>query len=296
MNPEFLKEGEAVDDFMNPDRIVIGAIDEKSQCVLAEVYKSFNGVDVVRTNTRTAEMIKYTANSLLATMISFSNEIANLCLIGSGIDVVEVMNGVHLDKRLSPMTDSGGRIVPSFTSYIEAGCGFGGSCFPKDLKALISYGRHEGATMKLLEAVVDINEGQPHKVIDLLSEEFGTLEGLKVAVLGLAFKPGTDDVRESPSIKAIKELISQGTIIKAYDPIATQSAKEAIDHNGVEFCKDLSSAIDGVDAILVMTRWEEFTRLPDMLSDLESQPVVVDARRMLDKRSFARYKGIGLGA
>ena len=154
MNPEFLREGEAIDDFMNPDRIVLGGLDERTHRTLTKVYEPFQGVDVILTNNKTAEMIKYAANSLLATLISFSNEIGNLCSSIGGIDALEVMHGVHLDKRFSPLLPGGERIRPGFISYLEAGCGFGGSCFPKDVKALIAHGGKLATSMRLLESVI----------------------------------------------------------------------------------------------------------------------------------------------
>jgi UDPglucose 6-dehydrogenase/GDP-mannose 6-dehydrogenase len=294
MNPEFLKEGEAVQDFMYPDRIVYGGIDEKSISVLSKMYAVFDGVDQIATNCRTAEMIKYTANSLLATMISFSNEIANLCTAVGGIDVTEVTRGVHLDKRLTPILDDGTRIVPSFTTYIEAGCGFGGSCFPKDVKALMSYGRHHGSPMEILESVIAVNEHQPARMITLLKKHFPSLKGVKVAVLGYAFKPGTDDIRESPALPVTQTLLDEGAIVKGYDPIAQHEAQHVFGEETVEFCPDVESAIAGVQAILIITRWSAFKKLPELLSSQSEPPLVVDGRRMLDKNSVANYEGIGL--
>jgi UDPglucose 6-dehydrogenase len=294
MNPEFLKEGEAIQDFMYPDRIVYGGIDEKSIEVLRDLYAVFEGVDQLATNCRTAEMIKYTANSLLATMISFSNEIANLCTATGGIDVTEVTRGVHLDKRLTPILEDGTRIFPTFTTYIEAGCGFGGSCFPKDVKALIAYGKKLGNSMQILDSVIAVNEKQPERMITLLKKHFPNLSGVKVAILGYAFKPGTDDIRESPALPVTQTLLEEGAVVKGYDPIAQHEAQKVFGEEMVEFCPDVESAIAGVQAILIITRWAEFKKLPDMLSALPEQPVVVDGRRMLDKHSVATYEGIGL--
>jgi UDPglucose 6-dehydrogenase len=294
MNPEFLREGEAVDDFMNPDRIVLGAIDARSLQVLRELYQPFTGVDIVATNTRTAEMIKYAANSLLATMISFSNEIANLCTALRNIDVAEVMQGVHLDKRLSPVTADGDRIVPAFITYIEAGCGFGGSCFPKDVKALISHGRQKGLPMPLLESVVRVNEKQPLQVISLVRKYFPSLHNVPLAVLGLAFKPGTDDMRESPAIPIVNELRKEGAMLQAYDPVASREAQKIFGNTGIQYCETLQQAIREVQGIIILTRWQEFKGLPDMIRKLESQPVIIDGRRMLDKTSVANYDGIGM--
>ena len=294
MNPEFLKEGEAIQDFMYPDRIVYGGIDDQSIAVLRDIYGVFDGVDQLATNCRTAEMIKYAANSLLATMISFSNEIANLCSAIGGIDVTEVTRGVHLDKRLSPILEDGTRIRPSFTTYIEAGCGFGGSCFPKDVKALAAYGRQKGNPMQILESVLAVNEKQPARLISLLKEHFPDLDGINVAVLGYAFKPGTDDIRESPALFVTEELLKQGAVLNGYDPIAQGEAQKRFGADAVNFCPDLATAIDGVDAIVIVTRWAEFGALPDLIADLDPQPIVIDGRRMLDKHSVKKYAGIGL--
>ncbi|MBD0269630.1 MAG: UDP-glucose/GDP-mannose dehydrogenase family protein [Cyanobacteria bacterium Co-bin8] len=294
MNPEFLKEGEAIKDFMYPDRIVLGGIDERSIALLRELYDVFEGVDKLETNCKTAEMIKYTANSLLATMISFANEIGNLCAAVGGIDVVEVMRGVHLDKRLTPILDSGERIIPSFTTYIEAGCGFGGSCFPKDVKALNVFGSQRGQSMQLLESVIAVNAEQYKQVMTRLHKHFPNLDAVKIAVLGLAFKPGTDDMRESPAIPVVQELLKGSAKVKAYDPVATHEAQKLFENEPIQYCDSLAEAIEGVDAILVMTRWAEFNVLPEMLSGLDNPPLVVDGRRMLDKSSIARYEGVGL--
>ncbi|MFP6905720.1 MAG: UDP-glucose/GDP-mannose dehydrogenase family protein [Verrucomicrobiota bacterium] len=293
MNPEFLREGVAVEDFMDPDRIVLGGIDERSLEVMQRMYSVFDGVDVVRTNPRTAEMIKYTANSLLATMISFANEVGNLCAATGEVDVIDVMNGVHLDKRLSPITDQG-RITPSFTTYIEAGCGFGGSCFPKDVKALVAHGRERGMPMDLLGSVMVVNEQQPMRMISLLKKHFPELKGVKVAVLGLAFKPGTDDIRESPSIPIIQALLDENADVVGFDPIAEAGMKHLYPVGQIRYADSVVEAIDGVDAILLVTRWKEFEDLPEMLSTMTKAPLLVDGRRMLDKQSVEHYEGIGL--
>lgn len=294
MNPEFLREGEAVSDFQNPDRIVLGGIDERSLDALEALYAPYQGVDVIRTRPKTAEMIKYTANSLLATMISFSNEIANLCTAVGGIDVVEVMKGVHLDKRLSPIEADGRRIKPVFTTYLEAGCGYGGSCFPKDVDALIAHGQKLGNPMALLDAVVQINRRQPHRIPAMLDKHLSTLNGKQVTVLGLAFKPGTDDMRESPAIPVVRALIERGAAVKAYDPVASDEARKIFGRDGIQYCDTIENAVQSSDAVVLMTRWEEFEKLPKIIEGLEKQPVVIDGRRMLDKNQLARYDGIGL--
>jgi UDPglucose 6-dehydrogenase len=294
MNPEFLREGEAVEDFMFPDRIVMGAIDKKALGFIEELYQPFNHVDKLRTNNKTAEMIKYTSNSLLATMISFSNEIANLCDEIGEIDVVDVMKGVHMDKRLSPIMPNGERITPPITTFIESGCGFGGSCFPKDVKALIAHGKQKGRPMRLLEAVIQINQEQPKQVLSLLKRHFPSLEGVRIAVLGLAFKPGTDDIRESPAIRILKDLIAERSNIKAFDPAAKLEAQKMFGDGDVVFTDDLDETIDDVDAVVILTRWKEFEIIPELIAQSGRQPLVVDGRRMLEKHSVAKYEGIGL--
>jgi UDPglucose 6-dehydrogenase/GDP-mannose 6-dehydrogenase len=294
MNPEFLKEGEAIKDFMFPDRIVFGGIDEKSISLLEELYSVFDGIDKLATNCKTAEMIKYTANSLLATMISFSNEIGNLCTAIGNVDVVEVMKGVHLDKRLSPITADGQRIVPSFTTYLEAGCGFGGSCFPKDVKALNAYGAKLGSPMQLLESVINVNLKQPERIITLIKQHFPVLKDVRVAVLGLAFKPGTDDIRESPALPVLGTLLQEGASVKAYDPIAQHEAQKLFSEEQLTYCQTLAQAIENVQVVVLITRWLEFQKIPELLADVKEQPLIIDGRRMLDKNSVAHYEGIGL--
>lgn len=294
MNPEFLREGEAINDFMNPDRIVLGGIDEKTQDKLAEVYAPFSETDKVMTNNKTAEMIKYTVNSLLASLISFSNEIANLCVSIGGIDALEVMNGVHLDKRFSPILENGERIKPGMTTYLEVGCGFGGSCFPKDVKALISYGVSIGEPMNLLKSAIEINQHQPMQVMRRLRKHYPVLHKIKIGVLGLAFKPGTDDMRESPAIPIVNELIFSEAEVAAFDPVAKEEAEKIFPENKIRYCDSIEETVEGVDAILLLTRWPEFKALPEILRKQNASPLLVDGRRLLPKDSVERYEGIGI--
>jgi UDPglucose 6-dehydrogenase/GDP-mannose 6-dehydrogenase len=294
MNPEFLREGVAVEDFMNPDRIVLGAIDNISLEWMEKIYRCFENVDKVRTNNRTAEMIKYASNSLLATMISFSNEIANLSAAIGDVDVTEVMQGVHLDKRLSPILENGERVMPSIIEFIKAGCGFGGSCFPKDVKALIAHGKHFGMPMNLLNAVMEINQKQPYEVVTLVKKHFPDLRKIRIAALGLSFKPGTDDMRESPAIPIVRSLSELGAAIKAYDPVAQEAAKKILGNRNITYCETLSQALDDVDVVVLITGWEEFMQIPELFANLKAQPLLIDARRILDKNRFNRYDGIGL--
>ena len=294
MNPEFLREGEAIEDFMEPDRIVLGGIDDRTLEIMQNIYEVFPEVDKVTCNNRTAEMIKYTANSLLATLISFSNEIGNLCSSIDDVDVLDVMKGVHLDKRFSPMLENGERVRPGMISYLAAGCGFGGSCFPKDVKALIAHGKNMGQSMQLLDSVIKINEEQPKQVISMLEQHFPKLKGKKVAVLGLAFKPGTDDMRESASIPVVNHLIEQEASIAAYDPVAVEEARKIFGNGQVRYHETLDEALFGADAVILLTSWEEFKNLDELISKQKNRPLFIDGRRMLPKEKFEKYEGIGL--
>lgn len=294
MNPEFLTEGEAIDDFMFPDRIVLGGIDERSIGVLEDIYAPFPDVEKIRTNNKTAEMIKYASNALLATAISFSNEIGNLCATLGDIDVMDVMRGVHLSKYVTVTLPDGKRIAPSIQGFLAAGCGFGGSCLPKDVKALIVHGEGAGVPMTLLNAVISINREQYRKVFALLRKHYPSLRSRRIAVLGLSFRPDTSDMRESPAIPIIRELLEEGAVVKAYDPVATGEAKRIFGAGNIHFCGSLEEAVRDVDAALLVTRWEEFRSLPDLIRGMDRPPLVVDGRRMLDKQSIPAYEGIGL--
>lgn len=290
MNPEFLAEGTAVEDSMNPDRIVIGAIDEHSSTVFQSIFASFVDTDFVLTSPSTAEMCKYAANSFLATVISFSNELSNLCLAIGGVDTIDVLNAVHLDKRLSPLLPEG-RITPGLMSFLLPGTGFGGSCFPKDVKALTSFGARIGQPMQILDAVLETNNRQSEVTIGLVLSELGTLEGKRIAILGLSFKPGTDDVRESPALAIIKSLLDQGASVKAHDPVAISSMKSVLADNRVSYCTEFQETLDDIDAIILVTSWPEYK---DLHIHLASKSIpVIDGRRFLDKRKFDRYRGIG---
>jgi len=294
MNPEFLREGVAVDDFMNPDRIILGGIDKAAHDVMKSLYQVFKGVDVITTSNKTAEMIKYTSNSLLATLISFSNEIGNLCSSLGGIDSVDVMNGVHLDKRVSPILGDGQRIKPGIVSYIEPGCGFGGSCFPKDVKALISHGESKNQSMSLLKSVIEINKKQPKQMIDRLLNHYPNIKGMTISVLGLAFKPGTNDMRESPAIYIVNEIIRLGGVVHAFDPVAELEAKKMFIGENIFYFDSVKSAIKDSSVIMLITSWPEFKNIPKITKNLKDSPLVIDGRRMLSKVDFDRYEGIGV--
>ncbi len=294
MNPEFLREGEAVADFQRPDRIVLGAIDTRSLETMTSLYADFGDVRVVSTNPRTAEMIKYASNALLATLISFSNEIGNLCSVAADVDVVDVLGAVHLDKRISPVGPDGSRIVPSITAYLKAGCGFGGSCFPKDVQALIRWGLDNNRPARLLTAVLEANQQQPAEVLGLLRKHFPALGGVRVAVLGLSFKAGTDDVRESPALRVIRDLVAEDARVVAYDPVAVPPTRLALGNCRINYAQTLTAALQNADAVVLLTAWPEFQAVPDLLGDRPHPPLVIDGRRMLDKARMPRYEGIGL--
>jgi UDPglucose 6-dehydrogenase/GDP-mannose 6-dehydrogenase len=293
-NPEFLTEGTAIKDFMYPDRIVIGGIDERSLEALAALYTAFGGVCLIRTNPSTAEMIKYASNSLLAAMISFSNEIADLCTAVGGIDALDVMRGVHASTYLTVTNGNGARAQAPIASFLEAGCGFGGSCLPKDVSALVAHGNARGLDMGLLREVMTINRRRPGRVIQALERGLGTLRGKRVAVLGLAFKPDTDDVRESPAFPIIRALVEGGAQVSAYDPVANEPARRGLGGIAVSFAGNMKEAVQGADAVVVVTRWKEFETLPEVVAEMDRPPLVFDGRRMLDRAAFARYDGIGL--
>lgn len=293
MNPEFLTEGVAVDDFMRPDRIVLGGLDERSIALQREVYAQFTGVPVIATNNKTAEMIKYASNSVLATMISFSNEFANLCATLGDVDVADVMTGVHAARYFTSMLEDGRRVRAPITSFLWAGCGYGGSCLPKDTKALVAHGAAHGEPMPLLEAVIRTNAQQPARLVGLLEKRIPSLAGARVAVLGLAFKPDTDDVRESPAFPVIRELLARGARVTGYDPVAGATARATLPAE-VSIAPSLEAALEGAAAVVLVTAWDEFLRLPELLAATGARPVVVDGRRILDKSRIERYEGIGL--
>lgn len=291
MNPEFLTEGTAVADFSHPDRLVLGGIDAQTHDALREVYSSFDAaVPRIVTNPTTAEMIKYASNAVLATLISFSNEIARLCSAVGGVDAIDVMRGVHQASYFTIRRGEESFTAP-ITSFIEPGCGFGGSCLPKDVAALIGQGHDTGLTMNLLQSVLDINRGQPEEIMRLIGRHFVSLVDVPVAVLGIAFKPDTDDVRESPAFPIIRRLKAEGAHVTAYDPVARPSGHE--DLIGVNLVGSLPEAVADAKILILVTRWAEFSQLAGLLNEMRQRPLVVDGRRLLDPGSFARYEGIG---
>ncbi|MCK6430851.1 MAG: UDP-glucose/GDP-mannose dehydrogenase family protein [Burkholderiaceae bacterium] len=292
MNPEFLTEGVAVGDFMKPDRIVLGGMDARSVDAQRAVYAAFHDTPVLATNNKTAEMIKYASNSVLATMISFSNEMANLCSALGGVDVADVLRGVHLARYFSSLLPDGRRVQAGISSFLWAGCGYGGSCLPKDTQALSAHGAAHGAPMPLLDAVINTNRRQPARLIGLLEKHFTQLAGVNVTVLGLAFKEDTDDVRESPAIPVVHTLLERGATVTAYDPAARATA-QAVLPAAVHYAQTLEEALASADAALLITRWREFERVPALLARRADAPLLIDGRRMLNPTSVPRYDGIG---
>jgi UDPglucose 6-dehydrogenase len=292
MNPEFLREGEAIDDFMHPDRIVLGYETQRTLNDLEALYFPW-AVDKVRVNTRTAELIKYANNALLATQISAINEVANYAATLGGVDVMDVVAGVHLDKRWNPIIN-GKRVNPQILSYLIPGCGFGGSCFPKDVQALRSQGKSLGNKMRMMNAVLEVNELQPHQVIKILENAFGQLTNQNVLLLGLAFKPGTDDVRESPAIKVVNDLAQRKIKIYAHDPIAMGNFKRAIDHESVniEFVADWRPILDRTNIIIIITPWSEYS---DLRSYSLEDKTVFDSRRLFFPKDINCKEYVSIG-
>lgn len=256
MNPEFLREGSALADFEQPDRIVIGHSDQRAADVMAELYRDFDCPKLF-TTLRNAEMIKYAGNTLLATMISFSNELAALCESIPGLDEATVMTGLHLDRRLTPPADDAPGAV-GILSYLRAGVGFGGSCLPKDVEALHALGREHGVSMQLLEAVMAVNRERPRRVVQLLTKALGGLAGKTVALLGLAFKPGTDDLRDSPALALAAALLAEGATVRAYDPVVRRVTGFA---ETLPVCARVEDALRDADCALIATAWPQFRTL-----------------------------------
>lgn len=281
MNPEFLSEGRAIDDVTKPDRIVIGASTPRAAAVLARMYAKYK-CSLLQTTPRNAEMIKYAANALQATMISFSNEIAGICESIPGLNEETVMHGVHLDKCWRAPSPDGGSQLAGAVAYLRAGIGFGGSCFPKDLRALRGFARTEGIEVPILSSVLEVNQERAGRVVDLLTDHIGVLRGKRIAVFGLAFKPGTDDVRESPGVKVAKILLSHGVDVVLHDPLVQVDAVRDQLGTDVVQIHDVREAASGTDAIVIATSWDAYRRLDwkDIASRMRS-PVIFDGRQVV---------------
>ena len=275
-NPEFLKEGAAIKDFMTPDRVVVGTESEQARKVLARLYKPFmlSGERMIYTDIPSAEMIKYAANSMLATRISFMNDIANLCEM-VGADVNMVRKGIGSDSRIGK-------------KFLYPGCGYGGSCFPKDVKALIKTAEKHGYPMRVLKAVEEVNELQKTVLFQKLSDIFdGNLAGKTIAMWGLAFKPETDDMREAPALVLINLLRKAGANVRVYDPVAMNECRRRLGDDAVVYCNDMYEAAIDTDALLVVTEWNQF-RMPSLpvLRKTMAQPIIIDGRNIYDHEYF----------
>ncbi len=284
-NPEFLKEGAAIKDFMSPDRIVIGTESERAQQVMKRLYRPFqiNNFRIYFMDIPSAEMTKYAANAMLATRISFMNDIANLCdRVGADVDMVR--KGIGADARIG-------------SKFLYAGCGYGGSCFPKDVKALARTGREHGYTMGVIEAVEAVNERQKEIVVEKLAAELGDLRGRTIALWGLAFKPETDDMREAPALVVIDRLTRAGAAVKVFDPVATEECRRRVG-DAVTYCREMYDAAVDADALVLLTEWKQF-RVPSwsLLHRVMRNPLIVDGRNIYDKAELAAegfvYKAIG---
>ncbi len=281
--PEFLKEGSAVEDFLHPDRVVIGVDpgDEEAADQVEAIYRPLDG-ELVRTDVASAEMIKLAANAFLATKISFINEIANVCE-EVGADVTEVALGMGLDKRIG-------------SSFLRAGIGYGGSCFPKDVSALKMLAGNTGYHFQLLTSVIEVNELQKRRVMKKLEKHLGSLAGKKVALLGLAFKPNTDDMREASSLVLAARLHGEGALVRGYDPVAEGRARKLLPN--IELCESVGSALEGADAAILVTEWPEFAELDwSSLGHRMATPLLVDGRNFLNPQRLREagfvYEGIG---
>lgn len=278
-NPEFLKEGAAISDFLKPDRIVVGAESERAFKLMEELYAPFTrtGAPLIKMNTRSAEMTKYAANAMLATKISFMNDIANLCeLVGADVDLVR--KGIGSDSRIG-------------SKFLFPGVGYGGSCFPKDVKAIVKTGKEYGYDLEVLKAVEKVNENQKKVLVKKIDKFYkNDLKGKTFAVWGLAFKPQTDDMREAPSVVIINELLAQGAKIKASDPEALKETKKILGDK-IEYFEDNYAALDGADALIVVTEWNEF-REPDYarIKKALKQPIIFDGRNIY---SIPKMKELG---
>ena len=273
MNPEFLREGIAIEDFFNPDRIVIGSIDTKSGDLVEELYSRLE-CPVLRTDLKTAEMIKYASNSFLATKLSFINEIGNICK-ELDIDVDCIAKGIGMDHRISP-------------HFLKAGPGFGGSCLPKDVRALIYRAREAGYNPELLNTVLDINREQPMRLLNIAREKIKGFDKKRVAVLGLAFKPDTDDMRDSPSIPIINELLKENAVVIAYDPKAEKNSRKIFDQ-GILYSDSAKDALKDADIAIIVTDWAEFSDLD--FSGMK-QKIVIDGRNIVKDREGIVYEGL----
>lgn len=289
-NPEFLKEGTAVADFLNPDRVILGGSHQPSLDAIANLYEPLlkQGSELVLTDARTAELTKYASNAMLAARISFMNELANLA-DGLGANIDDVKRGVGADPRIGP-------------AFLNAGVGYGGMCFPKDVKALVATAEDLGQIqgLSILAAIEGVNQRQKHVLVDKITQRFGDVQGRTFGLWGLAFKPNTDDVREAPSLDIINDLLAHGARVKGYDPVATPNARAIVTSAGIEWADSAFEAAQGVDALLIVTEWPEFAEVNlTALRSLLKHPMIFDGRNIFDPAHMRdagfEYYSIGRG-
>ena len=285
--PEFLREGRALDDFMNPDKIVIGNFDENSALFVKEIFKNFKDkCEFVETNLESAELIKYTNNAFFSMLISFSNEIANISEKISGVDPYEILNALVLDKRITS-TVNNEKIVPNLASYLIPGCGFGGSCFPKDVQAILDYANKHEIHTPLLKAILNINAERPNKMVLLSEYILGELKDKKISILGLTFKPETDDLRSSPALDAIQILLEKGANIFAFDPILKSKPNSIKLLQNCTVCTTIEDALKDSDVAMIFTKWPEFKSIDSkFLKQFMKNPIIIDGRGFLAKEKF----------
>ena len=285
--PEFLREGNALDDFMNPDKIVIGSTDKNSIIFVKKIFQNFKGkCEFIETSLESAELIKYTNNAFFSMLISFSNEIANISEKIPGVDSHEILKALISDKRITSIVNNE-KIVPSLESYLIPGCGFGGSCFPKDVQAILDYANKNKIKTPLLKAILEINAERPNKMVILSESILGTLKNKKVSILGLTFKPETDDLRSSPALDAIKILLEKGANISAFDPILKSKPDLVKLPNECKICFGIEDALKDSDVAMIFTKWSEFKSLNSkFLKQFMKNPIIIDGRGFLDKEKF----------
>ena len=284
--PEFLREGNALDDFMNPDKIVIGSIDEYGSNFVKDVFDDFKKqCEFIETNLESSELIKYANNSFFSMLISFSNEIANISEKLPNVDPYQILKALVLDKRItSKIGDK--KIIPSLDSYLIPGCGFGGSCFPKDVEAIVNFAHSQNTNTPLLDAILQINDERPEKMVLLCESILGNLQNKKITILGLTFKPDTDDLRSSPSIDAINLLLKKGANITAYDPIFVNQPTSFLPQN-CHCVNTIEESLKDSDAVMLFTKWKEFSSLnSEILEKFMKSPLIIDGRGFLDKENF----------
>ncbi len=293
VNPEFLREGSAVQDFLEPDRIIIGSSDKNSENALVKLYEVFKPAPILFVSNTTAELIKYTSNSFFATLISFSNEISNIAEHLPGAEINTVLEGLFMDRRITRLQKNGNFERPDLISYIRPGIGFGGSCFPKDVRALASCAEAIGVNPKLLKSVLEVNDYQPQNVLSIGEGAFGQFRDKSVGVLGLSFKSNSDDIRESKSINLVELLLAKGANVYAYDPMAIPNTKELLRDYHIKYFEKLADVISMCETVFVCVDWKEFHQLDELVASIKPELNIVDAKLFLNRNKFQNYIAVG---